>query len=890
MSLDQDAINQQLTLLATHRRTLAHLVEQAAAYGGAVLAPPQTATGIEESRSEIARIKIVLREGGVQVEEEPNEEGSPQTEPVPRVGGDVVAGDKVSGDKVMGDKRTVDTGGGDYAEGDIGKRQGIFIECSTLQGPVIADNEGTVNVNYNYQQVALAPALHQLRAPVGDFVGREREIDQLVQALTKGGGAAISGVRGMGGIGKTELAYVVANRLKDKFSDAQLIIEMRGASSSPLTPEQALQRVIHAFERGTELPDDLSQLQGIYRSVLTGKKVLILADDAEGKKQVRPLMPPSGCALLVTSRNRFSLQGMQTLDLELLSPEEAAKILLELCPRIGEYAGELAKLCGHLPLGLRVSASLLKENDSRSVARYLEQLRAERLKYLSDPDSPNDSQASVEASLRLSYNALGPVMQTAFCRLGVFPASFDLEAAKSVVIGERDVVEVLELLRRRSLLEWDNQTQRYSLHDLVREFAAAQLKDADAVRLRHAQFYETVLRSANDAYKQGGAALMRGLVLFDTERVNIEAGQSWAATRASNDDIVARLCIAYPSSALFVLLLRHDPQTTIHWCEPALQAAIRLKDRAMEGALLGNLGLGYFHLGMVRRAIEYYEQQLAIMREIGNRWVEGTTLLHLGIAYAALGAIRRAIDCHEQALVIAREVGDRHGEGNSVAGLAMAYKSLGELQRATDYYAQALVIAREVGDLRNEVGSLNGLGSVYLNVGAPHTAIDYFQQALIIARALGDRRTVGAILGNLGAVYTVLGKARKAIESSEQALGIHREYSDRRAEGNVLNNLGNAYANLGKLRRAIDLFEQHLVIARELGDRQSEAKGCWNLGQLLFHQGDLARALELMQICVDYLREIGYPDAEQRAAYLEHLRQRLAPKQSIPPAEKPYEG
>jgi hypothetical protein len=134
-------------------------------------------------------------------------------------------------------------------------------------------------------QPALAPALHQLRAPVRDFVGREQEIDQLVQALStaaiSGTAATISGVRGMGGIGKTELAHVVAHRLKDIFPDAQLVVELRGASNNPATPEQALQAVIRSFEREAKLPDDLSQLKAQYNSALASRWILILAGDAK---------------------------------------------------------------------------------------------------------------------------------------------------------------------------------------------------------------------------------------------------------------------------------------------------------------------------------------------------------------------------------------------------------------------------------------------------------------------------------------------------------------------------------------------------------------------------------------------------------------------------------
>src|SRR6266508_5889820 len=231
MSLDPDTITQQLALLAAHRRTLAHLLQQAAQFGGEVFAPPQTANGIAEARANIARIKAGLREGGVQVDDDPNDEAPPHA--------------------------------------DVNQTAGVGPRVQSTV--TVQDNKGTV-IGVQITQPALAPALHQLRAPVGDFVGREHEIDRLVSALStvSGGMATISGVRGMGGIGKTELAYAAAQRLAGHFPDAQLLIELRGASANPLTPEAALQTAIRAFEREVKLPDDLGQLQALYRDKLTG--------------------------------------------------------------------------------------------------------------------------------------------------------------------------------------------------------------------------------------------------------------------------------------------------------------------------------------------------------------------------------------------------------------------------------------------------------------------------------------------------------------------------------------------------------------------------------------------------------------------------------------------
>jgi hypothetical protein len=210
----------------------------------------------------------------------------------------------------------------------------------------------------------------------------------------------------MGGIGKTELAYAVAAQLQADYPDAQLVLELHGASDAPLSPAQALQQLIQAFRPEEKLPEELSTLQALYRNVLTGRRVLILADDAKDVAQVRLLQPPVGCALLVTSRQRFVLDGMTVFDLDILDEGAAVQLLCGICGRLDEdQARQIARLCGGLPLALRVSAGILVNDSSLSVARYLTQLANERhrLHQLRDPDDPA---RDIAATLHLSYAAL----------------------------------------------------------------------------------------------------------------------------------------------------------------------------------------------------------------------------------------------------------------------------------------------------------------------------------------------------------------------------------------------------------------------------------------------------------------------------------------------------
>ena len=181
------------------------------------------------------------------------------------------------------------------------------------------------------------------------------------------------------------------------------------------------------------------------------------------------------------------------------------------------------------------------------------------------------------------------------------------------------------------------------MHDLSRLFAVSRLREAEGgdARRHHAAHYASVLRVANRQYLEGGEALMRSLELFDLEWGNVQAGRSWAAGHAEDDENAARLCSAY-AGAGSLLFIRQHPRQRIEWLEAALAAARRLEDRQGEGNHLGNLGLAYANLGEVREAIEYYEQALTISCEIGDRQGEGSHIGNLGGAYANLGEVREA--------------------------------------------------------------------------------------------------------------------------------------------------------------------------------------------------------------------------------------------------------
>jgi tetratricopeptide (TPR) repeat protein len=717
-------------------------------------------------------------------------------------------------------------------------------------------------------RAAILAPLHQLPTPPADFTGREEDLEFLRSKLSEGGTGAIFGLRGMGGVGKTTLALKLADELKPQFPHAQIYLDLKGVDPQPLTTAQAMAHVVRSFHPEARIPESEAELAGLYRSVLNGKRVLLLMDNAANREQIEPLIPPSTCLLLVTSRFRFALPGLVDRDLDEMPEKDARDLLLRIAPRIGDAADEIARLCGRLPLALRLAGSALAERPNLSPSEY-----ARRFKEGKEKLEP------VEASLKLSYDLLTEERRHLWRLLAVFPETFDSKSAAAV--WELDVDDTkghLGELVKNSLVEWEETEERYRLHDLARVFAYKQVTTAELndVQRRHAEHFLGILRSADSIYLKGGQESRLGLALFDREWINIRTGQAWAAAQFQDHKEAADLCSDYPNEGTNCLDLRLHSRQSIQWREMGLAAARHLDDRKAESYHLGNLGMAYKNLGEFRRAIDLCEQMLAIARDIGDRRGTGNAFGNLGLAYAALGEPRRAIEFFEQWLTIARDLDDRKGEGAALGDLGFAYADLGESRRAIEFHEQALLIVREIGDQRMEGQVLGNLGIAYANLGETRHAIEFHEQALNVDREIGDRRGESADLGNLGLVYLNVGEPRRAIEFFEQTLTITREIGDRGGEGKTLGNLGLAYTALGEPRQAIELYEQNLAIARELGDRRGEGDASWNLGSALEKEGELARAADLMQVCVDYELEIGHPDAEKLAAAVEALRARIA--------------
>lgn len=556
--------------------------------------------------------------------------------------------------------------------------------------------------------LALVP---HLPSPPRDFTGRGKELQDLLAGFDRG--ATITGLRGMGGIGKTALAYALAEKLIERYPDGQILVELRGTDPVPMTPTEAMARIFRAYHPEFKPPESEAELANIYHSLLHEMHALLLLDNAADDRQVRPLLPPQSCGVVVTSRRKFSLPGLVPMDLDVLRTDKAVELLLKLwkpgAPPSADGLGdtdllEIARLCGLLLLALRAAGSMLANSPDLSPAQYARDLQDEqkRLELIGKEGVDLD----VESSFGLSYSRLKPETAAVFRILSLFPAGFDAAAEEFVCQDEGH--RILGELVRWSLVEYqlpeEENEGRYHLHDLVRIFAAIRLQAGEMMQAeqRHAEHFRNMLSLYDERYKVGGQNVLTGLGRFDLEWANIRAGQAWAEENMEENSLAAELCMSYPNAGVYVLDLRLHPKEMIAWLESGVEAARRSKDRSMEGVHLGNFGIAHRNLGDARKAIEYYDQALAIDREIGDQRGEGADLGNLGLAYADLGEPVKAIDYFEQTLKIAREIGDRSSEAIACWNLGLDYEKTGDLQRAIDLMKVFVEFERKIGHVDAE--------------------------------------------------------------------------------------------------------------------------------------------------------------------------------------------
>jgi DNA-binding SARP family transcriptional activator len=742
----------------------------------------------------------------------------------------------------------------------------------------------------------------QLPNPVAQFTGRDTELAALTRLLEQAADATpatvvISAIGGTAGVGKTALAVRCAHQVAHRFGDGQLYVNLRGYDpDQPVTAADALAGFLRALGvDGNDIPAETEERAARYRSLLAGRQVLVVLDNASDVGQVRPLLPGSpGCAALLTSRDSLAglvaRDGATRLDLDLLPHDDAVALLRRLIgARVDaepEAAAELAAQCCRLPLALRVTAELAAARPSVSLAELSREL-ADQQRPLDLLDAGGDPRTAVRAVFSWSYQHLDPDAARAFRLAGLHPGNdlepYALAALTSTTL--KQARDAIEMLARAHLIQPAG-PGRHGMHDLLRAYARELAARADG-----AQQDQHTLTGLFDYYRSAAGTAMDTLYPAEADRrprivpggavvpamVGDAGARAWLDQERANLVAVVAHCAGHgwqrhaaDLAAVLATYLRgggHIPEALTVFSH-ALGAARRAGDHAAEAAALQQIGHVDWHLGRLQQAADHHRQALDLFRAAGDRAGEAYALGGMGLAEMGLGRYEQAAGHQQEAVAIYRAIGHRLGEARTLGNLGQARQWQGRYQEAARYHLQALEMCRLLGDREGESTAIARLGILDFRTGRYGPAAVRLERALAMYHEMGNKGLESEIVFRLGEVNLKLGRYEQAAGKFKQALAMFREMGDAVKEVDGLNGLGEVLVRTGEADKARAHHTAALRLASELGLPREQARAQSGLARAYQADGDSLRARHHWQQALALYAQLGGPEADEIRARL----------------------
>ncbi|UVS82274.1 Regulatory protein AfsR [Actinokineospora sp. UTMC 2448] len=698
----------------------------------------------------------------------------------------------------------------------------------------------------------------QLPYQVADFTGRAAETAMLSARLTGSDATRrLCAIFGKPGAGKSSLAVHVAHRVRDEFPDGQLYAALRGVQAVPADPGEVLATFLRAFGVDVAaIPADLDERAQLYRTIVADRRLLVVLDDAADERQIRPLLPGGGsCGVLVTSRERLgALDGAVHLGLRLLDDAEAIELLERVvgAERVRveqEPAREIVRLCGNLPLALRIAGARLAARPHWPLNRLVERLRIQRgiLAELTVGD------LEVRGSVALSYNGLDGRERAALRGLGLVDvAGFGAWLLAPLIdcpVGEAE--ELVERLADAQLLDVSNGAgpARFKIHDLIRAFArergeVEESREATSAALtRVAESLLAVVEAAggspvDDPYLDDDFVAQL-LADYDGWFEREQAGLVRVVERVSEMEltgIATRLASALCASRFSVRNLFSQWWRT-H--SAALAAARRAGDRAGEARLLAGLGWLRYEQDRFDESVTYYEQAIASYAAIDDRGSEARTRLALSTVLREQGELARARDLLDLVDGDLLEPGDIARAAHELGRVLTEQGDLGAAQLACE---RALAGYRELGDRTGEAVVLRSIGMVHRAAGRLNSAARVSTRALELLRMTGERLLVAYARQAIAKIRIRQGLGDAVREDLLACLATCNEMQDGFGQALMLRTLGELELAAGRLAEAHHFLNHALQWWEALSLPVWRARTLRDLAQVLAGMGQAAEA------------------------------------------------
>jgi DNA-binding SARP family transcriptional activator/tetratricopeptide (TPR) repeat protein len=729
------------------------------------------------------------------------------------------------------------------------------------------------------QPNTLPPAIH-------DFVGRASELRALTQPDQHSNKVRVCVIDGMGGVGKTALAVRAAHQLSARYPDAQLYLSFHADAvpSSELDPGSALSRLILMLDIPPErIPAPVQERARLWQSELRHRRIVIVLDDVSDPEQIRPLVPAAGDCLIIvcTRRRRADWPPAETLSLSPLTSDEALTLMIRIIGPEARHApgqvAEAARLCGRLPLVIRVAAGMLRRrrpSDLSELVRELAELNSGR-------GDASETGRLIQSAFEFSYRQLTTIQQRFFRYLSISPCpDITIEIASAMTdIPAGEAESCLNALIEHHLVEQGPQG-RIRFHDLVRAYAASRSAHDDPGSERRRALERLIthyLMTASYANQ----------VLFEPpgpyqdnhhsdKNYSVDAAWIWLEEEWHNVLLITQYAGKYEWKRECADLahaigpfLKNDgywnDALAVH--HTALLACQELDDLPRMARAASNLSLMSFLTGHHEAAEQHAANAMAIYRSLDDRQGQASVFDHLGIIHRNSSQSRNALAHHQEAMAIYRAIGDTRGVAESLVHAGSAFGALGRFAEEIDCLHQALDICRKTGHKRAEAITLNNLGAVYDDQGRHREAMENYQQSLAIFKEIRGRQNIAVLEQNIGRVLQYKGDYEAAISIYRRVLRTYQAIGDLQQQAVVLDLIGSAFWLGESYSESLAHHQRAAALAADIGDLSLYAAALCGIADAHRGAGSYSAALEHYGKARKLATEIESPYLQAKALY-----------------------
>ncbi|MFI6564421.1 tetratricopeptide repeat protein [Streptomyces sp. NPDC050534] len=677
-----------------------------------------------------------------------------------------------------------------------------------------------------------------------DFTGREAQLAAVHAAIDSHGAVSVDG---MAGVGKTCLAVHAAHRLAAEYPDGRLYVDLHGFTEGrpPLDPDSALRMLLGALDVPSEkVPQEgIEQLAACWRSELAHRRVVVVLDNAADAEQVRPLLPGAGDSVaLITSRNRLlGLDEVPPVSLDVLDPRESAQLLARASGdpggpdgRLGrdpQATAEVLRLCGRLPLALRLAAARLRHRPGWTVG-----ILAERM-----TQGAGEFDAAFGAALAMSVRQLNRSQARLFRLLGLVPGeSFDAYLVAALAdVPLHSAREMLEDLLDAHLVEQPT-PDRYRLHDLVHQHARRTAAEQDPATER-----EQALRRVLDYYVHAAAAADASMPFVSPSRAAAAvpppaqlphfSGKNeafgWLVTEYGNLVAAFETAAAVGADAHVCELPRFLRAYFARRCgtthlnalfERSLAASERLGDPLQLAEAYSDLGFARYNAGRMAEAAAAYEAAALRVSRTGDARMEAELTMRRGYLAWDAGDVEEPLELFRLAGKLYEQAGCPTGAAGAAASEAWAMLQLGHREEAARRAREVLAVPHADPAWPPALTARITLG-VAIAREEPDEAADHLHRALAVAREDGHLNNQAWCLNCLGVALRHMGRYEEALAAHREAFALLDELFEDHWKIHFLNGYAETCRLAGLPEEALRLHRQALEMAPKLGNRYEEA-------------------------------------------------------------------